>query len=117
MLLPSCRKAPGPGGTSSITGKVYVKDYNANGTVLLGEYYGPEIKVYIIYGDHQVYDDWMRTNYDGAYLFDYLNPGSYTVFTYSRCDSCPSGVEPVKTTVQITGAHQVVEVPDLVIKN
>jgi hypothetical protein len=38
--LVSCEKDPGSGGTSSITGKIWILDYNAEYTHLNAEYYG-----------------------------------------------------------------------------
>ncbi len=116
MSVLSCKKEAGVGGTSTITGKVYVKNYNVNGNILQSEYYGPEEKVYLVYGNHSVYDDWMRTGYDGTYQFSYLFPGDYRIYAYSRCDTCQSGVEAIIQQITISSNHQLIEVPDIIIK-
>jgi hypothetical protein len=80
----SCTKNEGLGGQASIEGKVYVLDYNQELTTKLGEYYAPDIDVYIIYGEDSVYDDDFTTSYDGSYRFEFLQPGYYKVFAYSE---------------------------------
>lgn len=115
MLLSSCKKEEGVGGTSSITGKVYVKEYSSAGN-LLAEYYGEEERVYIIYGDGTTYDDDFRTSYDGSYKFHYLNKGTYKVFCYSRCDTCASGNQAVIKEVEITSNNSTIEVEDIIIR-
>jgi hypothetical protein len=116
--LLSCEKEPGEGGKSTIYGKVYVKDYNAEFTVLKEEYYGPNIWVYIIYGDNKDYNDRIRTNYDGTYEFKYLRPGSYTIYTYSKDSTLQTLAEvPVIRQVDMPKKKQDLELPDLIIFN
>ena len=112
----ACEKDAGEGGTSTIRGKVYVKNYNGSGQ-LVGEYYGQAEDVYIIYGDAAFYGDDTKTSYDGTYEFNFLRKGSYTIFAYSKCDTCAAGQEPVFITTEISKNHSTVELPDLVIKN
>ncbi|MBN1416416.1 MAG: hypothetical protein JW973_15035 [Bacteroidales bacterium] len=117
ILLISCEQEEGVGGTSSIKGKVWVKDYNGNFTYLIDTFYGGDIDVYIIYGNDDVYSDRYATNYDGTYRFDYLREGSYKVFAYSK-DSAgyPSEKKiPVIKEVKITDKDQEVVVEDIVI--
>lgn len=113
----SCAKDEGEGGTSSITGKIYVQDYNANFTILESEYYGQEIDVYIVYGNDYVYSDRFRTHYDGTYRFQFLRKGNYTIYAYSKdmSGNSASGLIPVEKEVKITANHQEVEVEDIVI--
>jgi hypothetical protein len=80
----ACEKDPGPGGKASITGKVYVKDYNTSVTTLLSEYYGAGEKVYICYGDDQTSANDVSTGTDGSFAFRYLRKGHYTVFIMTR---------------------------------
>ena len=110
-----CSTLPGEGGTSTITGKVYVERYNASG-ILYQEYYGAEERVYIIYGDGTTYDEETKTSYDGTYQFQFLREGTYTVFSYSDCLTCEGSTEAVLQTVEITENHQDVTVADIVIE-
>lgn len=110
----SCQKEAGEGGNSSIHGKITVMEYS-NGW-FLGSYDGAEERVYIIYGDNNIYNDDMRTHFDGSYQFDYLYPGTYTIYTYSDCESCISGKTMVSETIEITDKGQIVEVPEIVIE-
>ena len=112
----SCKKEAGEGGNSSVYGKVYVKDYNGTFTVLQDEYYGPEIDVYIIYGDDKSYGERIRTNYDGVYEFKYLRPGKYHIYAYSKDSTLQTNADiSVIKDVEITKNHQDVEVPEIII--
>lgn len=118
ILTVSCSKPPGEGGTSTIKGKIYVRDYNVNFTILEGQYFAPEERVYIIYGDEGAfYDDEIRTSYDGSFEFRNLRPGKYSVFAYSDDSTftAPSGVIPVIKNVEITGENQIVDVSNIVV--
>jgi len=117
LLTISCEKEEGVGGTSTITGKVKVREYNGNFTYLIGEYYAGDEDVYIIYGDDAVYGDKFTTNYDGTYRFDYLREGTYTIFAYSK-DSAAYPLDKktaVIREVTITGKNQEVEVEDIIV--
>ena len=112
VLASSCTKTEGEGGTSVIYGKVYAFDYNGSG-VLQGEYYLPDEDVFIVYGDEDnYYDDSYKTSFDGSFRFQYLRPGTYTVFVYSDCNTCPSGVEAISQVVEISGNNEDVVLED-----
>ena len=112
----SCNKEPGPGGTSSISGKVYVYDLNAIGLDTLSEYYAMDEDVYIIYGDEtETYSDKFSTSFDGSYRFDYLTPGTYTIFAYTRCDACPNETDVVKKVVEVSAKKTEYPQSDIVI--
>ena len=70
MIFSGCNGLPGDGGTSTITGKVFVERYNESGT-LYQQYYGAEERVYIIYGDGTSFDDETKTSYDGTFQFPF----------------------------------------------
>ena len=102
-FLSSCEKTEGEGGTSTIIGQVYIKNYNADFTRKLGEYYAPDVDVFIIYGEDSIYSDDFKTGINGWYRFEYLNKGKYTLYTFSD-DSTrrdPSNMIPVSVTVTI----------------
>ena len=54
--MSSCNKEEGVGGTASITGKIIAKEISNSG-ILLDEYPAAEERVYIVYGDHDIFDD------------------------------------------------------------
>jgi hypothetical protein len=115
-LFLSCNKTEGLGGTSSITGKVIVNDYNGSGT-LIATYPGQDEDVFIIYGnDNTTYSDKVSSSFDGTYRFDNLTAGTYKLYAYSKCSTCDSGQEAVVITVEITQKKQVVTAPDIIIK-
>jgi len=45
-----------------------------------------------------------------------LFQGQYRIFAYSRCDTCQSGLDIVDAQINISSNHQIIEVPDLIIK-
>lgn len=114
-LLAGCSPGAGEGGTSTISGKIFIQNFNSSGD-LVSEYYAPEERVYIIYGDADFYGNDTRTSFDGTYEFQYLRKGNYTVFAYSDCDTCPSGTQAVKLSAEITKNNSTLTLPDLVIK-
>ena len=117
LTLISCKKFEGEGGLATIQGKIYALDYNSELTLLRAEYYAPEEKVYIVYGDHPIYDDVMDTHFDGSFAFKYLKKGIYTIFAYSKDTTFTVAAEtfPVIRQVEITKANQVINLDDLVI--
>ncbi len=117
ILFISCEKEEGEGGTSTIIGKVYIKDYNAEFTKILNEYYAADEDVFIVYGSDKVYGDDFKTHFDGTYRFQYLQKGTYTVYAYSKDSTytSPSGLVSVMKEIKITDNNQIVEVEDLVI--
>src|SRR5205814_4384167 len=110
----ACQKGSGEGGTSTIRGKVFVMNYNNSGQ-FVDSFYAQAEHVYIIYGDAGYFGNDIKTSYDGTYEFPYLRKGSYTIFAYSRCDTCAAGQQPVFITTDITKNHSTVPLPDLVI--
>ncbi len=114
IVLSSCVKEAGEGGTGTIVGKVFAYDYNAELTMLRAQYYAPDEDVYIIYGNDSLYSDRTRTNYDGTYRFKYLRPGTYTIFVYSKNLSTKLPPDLAKKeTVNIISDNQVVIVDDI----
>jgi len=98
----ACKKVEGPGGSSSITGKIHAMVYDGAGN-LLTQYDAEKEDVFIVYGgENTMYDDDIKTSYDGSFRFDYLEPGTYQVFVYEKCTNCPSGKQVVLMEVEIT---------------
>ena len=89
MIMPSCNKGPGEGGTGTVQG--YVKlvhhpddDYTLTPDTMVAA----KTDVFIIYGDEACFGNDVETGADGMYRFEYLLPGTYTIFAYS---TLPSG--------------------------
>ena len=100
LLLPSCNKGPGEGGTGTVQGLVKLvhrpdDDYTLTPDTMVAA----KTDVFIIYGDETYFGDDAETNADGLYQFEYLRPGEYTVFAYS---TLPSGEKvAVSETVEL----------------
>ena len=127
-VFTTCKKEPGEGGTSTIKGRVKAVEYDFTtfgSWVNKKEYYISEQRVYIIYGDNDIYDDDFRTGPDGYYQFKWLRKGEYTIFIYS-VDTIETGlnfkngiydeiVYPVEVEVEITKNKKEVTAPEIVI--
>ncbi len=115
VILVSCQKIEGVGGTSTITGKVIMQEIDNQGNVFQ-EYGAMKEDVFIIYGSDSTYSDNMNTHYDGSFRFQYLYQGQYTLYTYSECQLCFGQLEPILVTVEIAGNRNSVEAPVIYIK-
>ena len=120
-ITSSCKKGPGEGGTSTITGKIHAKYYDKKIQTVQAEEYAPKEDVFIIYGDEITYGNNQKTSYEGVYEFKYLRKGMYKVYAYSR-DSADAYINQVNqlapnvavvAEVEITSNKQTVEVPDI----
>lgn len=107
----TCKKIAGEGGLATIKGKVYAKDYDSSG-FLVGEGYVPDEKVYISYGDHTTIDNDVNTSYNGEYTFEFLQKGTYSVFVYTKCDTCDLGTRAIIKKVEITERKQILTLED-----
>ena len=84
VVLFSCKKGPGQGGSSNIKGKVFAVNYNLNFSAVLDSGYAAKEDIFLIYGDDITYGDDQKTNYDGTFQFQYLRKGKYKLFVYSK---------------------------------
>jgi hypothetical protein len=117
FLASSCKKDPGEGGNSAITGKVYIREYNKSFTTLTAEYFAPDEDIYIIYGDGTSSDDDLKTGPNGDFIFRYLRPGKYKLYAYSAdsAGTTGSGTIPVYVEVEITKKNQTVDAGTIII--
>lgn len=107
-------------GSAKLTGLVKVINYK-NTTIypfleIKDISLAQELEVYLIYGDHEYYDDRIRTNYDGVFEFVDLIPGDYTVFVYS--EDVTGGTEDIAIIKQatITTAGEVINMGEFTIE-
>lgn len=118
-LLSGCQKTEGEGGSGSIKGVIYVKNYNTQQTSLINEYFGATEDVYIVYGDKDnTIDDKTEASFDGSFEFKNLRPGTYTIFAYSDSYDISTGATtdvPVKVTVEVK-KKQTTELETIVVK-
>lgn len=115
FIATSCTKEPGEGGRASISGKVWVLDYNGNCSVLRDEYYGIDEEVYIIAGDDPSYFERVRTGPDGTFWFPYLRQGDYRVYALSEDCEAPGEEEAIEVKVKITKRKQEIVTKDIVV--
>jgi len=115
LTAESCKKSPGYGGLAQITGKVYVYDYNTN-NVLEAEGYTADVNVYISADDQPGQLDDVATDINGAFRFDGLRKGKYTVWVFEDCDTCTENKRVIKQLVSIEKNNAKIELSDFKIK-
>ncbi|MBL1278992.1 MAG: hypothetical protein COA33_001875 [Fluviicola sp.] len=116
FVFSSCKKTEGPGGSSSIAGKVYAEVYDGAGN-LLTEYDIAKEDVYIIYGNESsTFDDRVKTSFDGSFKFEYLETGNYQIFVYEKDVTSPSGKAVVLVDSQISKKKSTVDIGTITIK-
>jgi hypothetical protein len=115
-LSNSCKKVEGTGGGATIKGIIQEQKYNALGNII-AEYPGSDQDVYLIYGSvDQFYDEDVKTSYDGSFVFNYLQKGTYTVFVYEDDATKPSGKNVIKQTFDITEKGQIIDLDTINIR-
>ena len=118
----SCKKDAGVGGKASISGKIWYQEWNSNFTTLQLEREGYDEYVYIQYGEEISYGDRIKTSYDGRFEFNYLRPGKYKVYCYSKDPSDKDNVNPdammvVLEEIEILEKEQKIELDTMVVLN
>lgn len=117
LVISSCTKEEGEGGSGSIKGFVYEYKINAFSLDTTARYAAADQDVYIIYGNEDTfYDDNIKTSYDGSFKFPYLQKGKYTIFVYEECATCLSGKKEILRTIEITKKNQVIDLDTIDIR-
>lgn len=113
LLMVSCNKNEGEGGTGTIQGYVKLINHPDDDYTLPADTMdAAKTDVFIVYGNSDFYGDDVETDDKGFYKFKYLTKGSYTVFSYS---TLPSGEKvPVTASVSI-GTGETANVPTIYI--
>lgn len=112
LLIAGCSATEGEGGRTTLTGQAYYRLEDQQGN-FLGREEARNEDVYIIYGENELYDDDINTHSNGQYQFQHLFKGNYTVFGYSDCPGCDSGVEETGIKVELSGKNETFVAPDL----
>jgi hypothetical protein len=116
ITMYGCKKLAGPGGKVSITGKVKAINYDNSLNSPADTGYIGGIKVYLKYGVGSTVpvSENQDTNYDGVFLFEYLRPGTYEVYVYSKK---VGGINKIDTfiskSIVLTKNDKIVDVGDL----
>lgn len=97
MLMASCAKTEGYGGTSNVTGKMITKYYNDDYSLLLKEEPAVDEEVFLMFGSDENLGDRTFTSVTGSFEFPYLRPGSYTLYFMTEDSSGVDRSENPKT--------------------
>ncbi len=118
LILTGCKKIAGEGGKASITGKIWIEEWDNNFLVKKYEYDGYDEDVFIIYGDHTSYDDKTSTNFNGQFEFKYLRKGKYKIYVFSdkkQSSSSQNKKEAIVKELEITDNKQTIDVGSITI--
>ena len=114
VVFSSCTKE-GPGGNSTITGKVTIHLFDKGFRVSQGSYPAADKDVFIIYGNGNNVSNDTKTSANGTFEFRYLTKGDYRVFVYSEDPSLPSGKNIMEVSVNIPTNHSEVNAGELIV--
>ncbi len=108
-------------GNSSISGRIYVVNYDPN-TICTAfpqadTALAQEEDIYLIYGNHEYFDERTRTHYDGTYTFNDLIKGTYKIYVYTEDLTGATEDIPVIRDVEIDEEQQHITIPDIYINN
>jgi hypothetical protein len=84
VLYTACTKGAGPGGRSKIKGKVWATNLASGLSVMKDSGYLGDQDVFITYVTDNYIGDRVTTSFDGGFSFDFLRPGDYKIWTYSK---------------------------------
>lgn len=99
-------------GTATIKGNVVLVNYQ-NGSewpnlVIKDVSPAQEQEVYLTYGTHEIYDERIRTDADGSFVFQNLIKGNYTIYVYSEDLTGATKKKVVEFEVVINDANEIV---------
>ncbi len=99
-------------GSSTITGKLFALDYNAEMTILKDSFYVKDEYVYIAREGDGYYFERIKTYYDGSFTFPALPQGKYEIYAYGRdfTGHDPQDLVPYIVYDSITANKQTVDV-------
>lgn len=123
LLLSACKKEPGEGGKSEIRGYVYEQAFNDGTCQPIGTAYPlMEARVYIMYGDHDFYDDDVRTGPNGLFVFSWLREGDYRIYAVSECRAncetgCSGELKAVYSSASVSGKDEVKDLGIITVRN
>ncbi|MBN1927852.1 MAG: hypothetical protein JW798_18615 [Prolixibacteraceae bacterium] len=100
-------------GSSSIKGRVFVTNYSDKNKTFKYSVPAKEQEIYITYGNHEFYDERIRTQDDGTFVFSNLIKGTYRIFMYSRDIAEDTDYFVVEATAEITENNQHFEFEDI----
>ncbi len=105
-FLVSCERDEGFGGTSSISGKIMMREYSLDQSILLQESVAADQTVYILFGGRPYIGDDVETTYEGRFSFNFLTPGDYEVYYYSDDSTAGSTHQEVAYSVVTSLANK-----------
>ncbi|HPR33827.1 MAG TPA: hypothetical protein PLK12_17125, partial [Prolixibacteraceae bacterium] len=85
VFLLSCSQPEGIGGNSHIKGNLWIYYYNDDFSQLVFDEPMPakDEDVFLLFGDKTTIGEDATTSYTGEFEFNYLWPGTYTIYYYS----------------------------------
>lgn len=98
LLISSCSQDEGIGGSCKISGTVVERVYNDDFSLLLEKRSPADEDVFLAFGSNNSVGEKTSTGLNGEFEFNYLWPGTYTLFYYTE-DSLYSKEKVARTVV------------------
>lgn len=117
LIVTSCSKKEGKGGRATLSGQILIQDIDTTTRTILNEYPAIDQKVFITYGDNEVYDDDFSTDVDGYYKFEGLRTGDYSIQTYLECKNCTEPLDISEEEISISDSKGTTNVSTIYLKN
>jgi uncharacterized surface anchored protein len=76
-----------------------------------------DMRVYLCYGENELYDESTKTGANGAFSFRNLQIGTYSVYVLSKDSTTQEYTIPVRKEIEITAEGSIVEVGNLFIQH
>jgi hypothetical protein len=102
-------------GTGTIIGTLMVRNYQNGFSILKDITPGQSEDVYLVYNNHNYFDERFRTFYDGTFMFRNLIYGTYKIYAYSDDLSGSSAKVPIIKEVTINKEVKTVDIGTLFI--
>lgn len=116
ISLMACKKEAGFGGQASVTGKVFVYDTNKEQTDTLAQGYVGNINVFLSVDGKAGILEQVDTDLNGAYKIEELRKGTYKIWVYSDCITCPDDIEAMSQTIVVKKNKEEITLPDFIIR-
>jgi hypothetical protein len=101
-----------------VTTSFLVDVANQGKTPIIGEETAmTDVRVYLTYGDHSVFDESEKTGADGAFAFRNLQIGKYTVYVLSKDSATQEYTIPIEKKIEISEDESIMDIGNLLISH
>ena len=107
-------------GSATIKGRVLLINYKSSSEypnmIVKDTSLAQEENIYLVYGDHETYDDRIDTHYDGTFQFENLIKGQFQIYLYSEDIAGGTQDIVISRDVEITQDSETIDLGDIYIE-